>query len=79
MYFSTFSLASCDGALDTEDNDEIVWNHSKDHLRYAIYRECAVMFLDTLISPFSLEIRRLRRIERRRNTFGFPDTRICAF
>ncbi|KAJ7814527.1 hypothetical protein B0H14DRAFT_2850356 [Mycena olivaceomarginata] len=28
---------SDDGALGTEDNDEIVWNHSKDHLRYAIY------------------------------------------
>ncbi|KAJ7915179.1 hypothetical protein B0H13DRAFT_2000692 [Mycena leptocephala] len=28
---------SDDGALDTGDNDEIVWNHSKDHLRYAMY------------------------------------------
>ncbi|KAJ7675634.1 hypothetical protein DFH06DRAFT_1466473 [Mycena polygramma] len=26
-----------DAALDTDDNDEVVWNHSKDHLRYAMY------------------------------------------
>ncbi|KAJ6566508.1 hypothetical protein B0H19DRAFT_1257717 [Mycena capillaripes] len=26
-----------DGALDTGDDAEIVWNHSKDHLRYAMY------------------------------------------
>ncbi|KAJ7686813.1 hypothetical protein B0H17DRAFT_1136677 [Mycena rosella] len=28
---------SYDGALDTGDNDKIMWNHSKDHLRYAMY------------------------------------------
>ncbi|KAJ7675657.1 hypothetical protein DFH06DRAFT_1317817 [Mycena polygramma] len=28
---------SDDAALDVDDNDEVVWNHSKEHLRYAMY------------------------------------------
>ncbi|KAJ7675640.1 hypothetical protein DFH06DRAFT_1122468 [Mycena polygramma] len=28
---------SDDAALDVDDNDEVAWNHSKEHLRYAMY------------------------------------------